>query len=1695
MAEKSLLPTAENQRLIRPAPYVASKQSFIPFNQVAKDFDPYMPAQQYNNIQEQYFWSIVSPRLPTNLSRTDALGEFKRQTARPSMLTGGEKALVQIGLLATGHVKSLVEVASLVPQVKPLLEKLEQQQRDLTELALREGMPVAPATLLGEFSGMLLPFVTLEKLIGPVAALALSRAKLSAKVFSFANRATRGSLAFGTYEALSETHGDRLVAGAHGLALGAVFEFGLAGAVGGAVWLGKTSERVFNPMLEKAYTLGLDTVSYLKAKGVKNAEKVVQNAMHGKPIPPEADIALSQKMTHDALTQKEKSFIFEAVEKEEMGFSAEQVLRNAEGVEKRILIAPGREIEAFQKAQDLVSQGWERGPVEYATGQYSLVNRYLSLAKTEAEIPANHYVLSVAKGQEEAVAKRMKGSVVGSGKVAAPKLDRDLGAMPEEAEINRFVDEYYSDIAGTEAAAKAPLVKSLIKELWREDLSPGMKQTLIGRIRQSGGGFVSQTDEIATGFEELLPVKYRTKTVDDWVEIAKNEWLGTHEAVTPSILKMQLGVPDTLAYDVFLGLEKANLIDDVGRRIGGEVAISTKLSEEALPSLNLPEFMNVAQAKELRKLGYEPRDLLKMEKSQMEDILFEEIPKRVGTAEKPWTLESLRQTAKEYDFDPELITEAQVSMANQVGKDRVIEILGKSQLEEVKGAAEALPATSKSTKVEQASLFEEQMRLAGDEKTRFVVQRHTPEVELSPVEGEAIIRKRPRATYGIIPTGTPGFEGIAGETIAREGRPTVILDAGQLTDPGLRRQLLYHENMHIDLLPMPRAFETPAIEKGVLEAGEQIAAGLGSKYAKHYKGVAKSQLLEEAYVHASSALRTGDQEYLAMLAGWNKDLPHVLKWIKEMSGSLKGSLAGMEDSLYKRSLQRKVDDLIRRSDDSTLQHLREFVDEFGVPDLVNGQFVYRQAGKERILGSLRSVHDYIDTNDLSSQAVSFTSRLEALGVRGPSFMPARSRGPSTNGGAPLPEIVPVKKGPFDASELNTAAISWLYKPFMNWAAKAQESINKALIKRGKVANIDIYNPIKQIDDAVLDKTRLGDQIAEKLQKELTGLGDAKNYDITMWLSHAPSDRPEIAAKLKMTLDEVGRAERLEKVIREDIDPLLPGTARYLTGTEELPSTLKTLRVFEYAPEAIWGKAGGQSEAKSAGFFERAIRKDPGYEGTLDPKDEHLGRILHYLTNEGLNHKYLKQPLDQLKKIMDIKTPEGDFVLGAARMPVTNYVRYLEGRPDISQQIMNNLVRTVEGTIAKNAKQINKYLPDFAKIDETELVFPQQTINKMLMLQYSAGLGMRPIVYVRDSFQSFLSLPVVGPKNYFKGMQKAMTSEGWAQASREGALLGKMSVGQLWGDLSRELATGGAKTSDWIMTAAKKLMAVHRHSNNLGRAGTYLMEYPRALKAVNNYRSGKWSIADLKDPKKTALWFYDPPAQSRLLNMADLKTEAVEVGSLNRLGRPYTNEEVARRMALELVDLTQWPYRAGTQPSLMMTGAGRVFGMYGQWPLNYLDYMKRLTRKTFLPVDSSTRAAGIKAGALWLLYNGAITESASSLGTDMDRWFWISGAGYAGSPSFQMVQDLWAAAEDSPEGRRARGDLLRSPVNFIPGSVAMRQWIKAMEKDEYWNTGKGRPGESFWRLMGAKPVDELERDRDISEWLAEESGYKRGSVYR
>src|SRR5258708_39024170 len=91
---------------------------------------------------------------------------------------------------------------------------------------------------------------------------------------------------------------------------------------------------------------------------------------------------------------------------------------------------------------------------------------------------------------------------------------------------------------------------------------------------------------------------------------------------------------------------------------------------------------------------------------------------------------------------------------------------------------------------------------------------------------------------------------------------------------------------------------------------------------------------------------------------------------------------------------------------------------------------------------------------------------------------------------------------------------------------------------------------------------------------------------------------------------------------------------------------------------------------------------------------------------------------------------------------------------------------------------------------------------------------------------------------------------------------------------------------------------------------------------------------------------------------------------------FSNEEIARNVALETPDLPLWPYRRGTQPTLLRTGMGRIFGQFGMWPMNYLDFLRRGASKFAEHPQNAMRTT-----ALWGATNYAAVAAMNGIGAD------------------------------------------------------------------------------------------------------------------
>lgn len=114
--------------------------------------------------------------------------------------------------------------------------------------------------------------------------------------------------------------------------------------------------------------------------------------------------------------------------------------------------------------------------------------------------------------------------------------------------------------------------------------------------------------------------------------------------------------------------------------------------------------------------------------------------------------------------------------------------------------------------------------------------------------------------------------------------------------------------------------------------------------------------------------------------------------------------------------------------------------------------------------------------------------------------------------------------------------------------------------------------------------------------------------------------------------------------------------------------------------------------------------------------------------------------------------------------------------------------------------------------------------------------------------------------------------------------------------------------------------------------------------------------------------------------------------------------------------------------------------------------------------------------------------------DVGKWFWLSPAGFGGSPHLELAQNLFKMAEETQEGREARRKVMEYPMDFFPASNEFKTILKSIDQGGPAFTDDGHLSDNFTRILGFKPLNESHEQRlqDLSpaDRLRYEFGYKK-----
>lgn len=183
-----------------------------------------------------------------------------------------------------------------------------------------------------------------------------------------------------------------------------------------------------------------------------------------------------------------------------------------------------------------------------------------------------------------------------------------------------------------------------------------------------------------------------------------------------------------------------------------------------------------------------------------------------------------------------------------------------------------------------------------------------------------------------------------------------------------------------------------------------------------------------------------------------------------------------------------------------------------------------------------------------------------------------------------------------------------------------------------------------------------------------------------------------------------------------------------------------------------------------------------------------------------------------------------------------------------------------------------------------------------------------------------------------------------------------------------------------------------------------------------------------------------------------------------LAQGADRQRLIYELAKDMTDLTQWSYSRGETPGVYQYTMGRLLGMYGTWPMNYVEYGRLLASHAKMEPQALARFAAV---------HYAVLSAGQSVGVDTASWVFTGPAGFGESPLARAVTSAPTAAFDweSQRGREARRQLGRAVLPMsVPGGMQMEQFIRAIKEDD--------GDKAFWLMWGFQPMRQGEEERGI-----------------
>lgn len=758
---------------------------------------------------------------------------------------------------------------------------------------------------------------------------------------------------------------------------------------------------------------------------------------------------------------------------------------------------------------------------------------------------------------------------------------------------------------------------------------------------------------------------------------------------------------------------------------------------------------------------------------------------------------------------------------------------------------------------------------------------------------------------------------------------------------------------------------------------------------------------EEVWNHLNQAIRLGDEDMLQSFIDADLDRANVLGFARTVNRTLLDNLHHFDDSLHKRVLERRLEDILRRT--GTLAEKNRQVSPSGLTvRYADGNFhvVDEAAKKTHVFDSEANAASFMERHrqPLSTPELADFSSVppEVRNVLPkPATTPSTRRRPTSQDPTIVKALGLPEKGRIP---VGLSPLTFLFTPFYSWLDTVSRRANSPYLY--EVFGVKLKQAAIHADRELhLWKDKIVATGADKL-------GYEKLSDIGVYLGTIKNKRGKAAVDLHLTNEEIEVASKIEKV-HQDLE------RQY---GRKSPYTDHYFQQWDH-PENIFDNPP-PSSTLSKDDIAWSIKHARRFE--IDFEDKNALSNLVTFARLTSKDRVMGEAVTEAKGIVNAKNAEGKYALGTLRPLFQRHLDYMDQVPDYSDRAIRLGIQHAYDSINEVIPKVNKWLPADHKLGKLEP--PADAMQKYLTLSFASTMGWhRPISAIRDSLQVVMTTyPLLGEKYFSVGMRDAWKKGAFDEAQDAGALMFEHPLSALR-STRPEMEAGRGKVikfADWLLTP----MTI---SNNANRMVSYFGHKEQALDALKGYLGHRNPKQFLKE---SSAIFLDDGMKSAIL--AELPTVT-----------PSNWEPFVQRVAKEMTEISQWNYHRGAQPGAYKFAVGRLLGQYGTWPLNYISFIQRILRNGDA-VDKS------KVMTRLMLAHTTIFSAMEGIGIDAGQWILTQPISYSGGPLFQTVTNLPQSFDfESDRGREARDQLVRQLYLSVPTGLAFRNIWTAIAEDK------------------------------------------------